>query len=298
MTATTPNIDRVLATERHGDGLFFTSVDVARVARPTPRLVRVTFTGDGLAWFGLPCANVAIRLFFPAAGEGVEVLAPQTAIPDVAMRLRTRARVYTARRFDPDRRELDVDFVLHGGGLAGSWAAEAAPGQRLVLSGPRAHAVPPGDATHLLAAADETALPALATVLAALPPDAIGDAFVSVADPGERQVLDHPAGVDVRWVERSAGATLDGAIRAWWATAPARGERPAAWLAGELAETRAVRELLVDSGAYDRTAIQSFPYWRRGSDATALDEDRAAAAVAAVQEGRDPGTVDDLDLVR
>lgn len=297
MTPATPSIDRVLTTKRHNDGLFFTTVDVVRVERPTPRLARITFTGEGLRRFHLPCANVAVRLFFPAGGERLDVLEPQDDIPTVAKRLRTRARVYTVRRFDADAPELDVDVVLHGGGLAGGWAEQAEPGQRLLLSGPRGHAVPAADVTHLLAAADESALPALATVLAALPGDVAGTAFVSVADPAERQQLEAPPGVDVRWVVRAAGASLIGAIGTWWSTAPDRGERPAAWLAGELFETRAVREWLLDVAGYPSDAIQSFPYWRRGSDATTLDEARAAAVVAAVEQQQDPTTVDDLDLI-
>ncbi|MFT3853177.1 MAG: siderophore-interacting protein [Ilumatobacteraceae bacterium] len=299
MTSETSSIDRVLATKAHNDGLFFTTVDVVRVERPTPRLARITFTGDGLRRFHLPCANVAVRLFFPADGERLDVLEPQSDIPPVAMRLRTRTRtrVYTVRRFDADALELDLDFVLHGDGLAGGWAEQAEPGWRLLLSGPRGHAVPPADATHVLAAADETALPALATVLAALPGGVTGTAFVSVADLAERQQLVAPPGMDVQWVDRSAGAALAGAIGTWWSAAPDRGERPVAWLAGELFETRAVREWLLDVAGYPKEAIQSFPYWRRGSDGTTLDEARAAAVVAAVEQQQDPTNVDDLDLV-
>ena len=40
-------------------------------------------------------------------------------------------RDYTVRFLRPERRELDIDFALHGHGPGATWAEHAAPGQRL-----------------------------------------------------------------------------------------------------------------------------------------------------------------------
>ena len=91
-------------------------------------------------------------------------------------------RTYTVRAVRPERAELDVDVVLHGvddghAGPAARWAAAAVPGDRIVLLGPdrpgsgRPWGVewaPPPAARTLLLAGDETAVPAVCTILESL----------------------------------------------------------------------------------------------------------------------------------
>src|SRR5690606_21164117 len=81
-----------------------------------------------------------------------------------------RLRTYTVRAWDPDALELTLDFVHHGDeGLAGPWAANARPGDELFMLGPGGGYAPdPGADWHLLAG-DESALPAIAASLEALP---------------------------------------------------------------------------------------------------------------------------------
>ncbi|GAA3150084.1 hypothetical protein GCM10020001_087120 [Nonomuraea salmonea] len=55
-----------------------------------------------------------------------------------------RLRTYTVRAWDPDALELTLDFVVHGDeGLAGPWAAQAAPGDELIMLGPGGAATRP-----------------------------------------------------------------------------------------------------------------------------------------------------------
>ncbi len=297
-SSATPNIDRVVDTPQHADGLYFTTVDVVGAVDLSPGMRRVTFGGAGLAEFHMPRANVAVRLFFPEGDRRLDVLTPQTNAPSAARQLRRRARVYTARTFDPTGPTITIDFVLHGDGLASGWAATARRGDRLILSGPRAHAVPPPDAEFVLFGADQTALPALEAILESLSPDTRGLAIVSAPGAVEQRHLDVPDGVAVRWIDSSAGERLADAVEVWWRSAPDLGESPAAWLAGELEETRAARDYLLDYVRISRDRVSSFPYWRRGSDATTLDEARAATAVRAREAGRDLASVDDFELVQ
>src|SRR6266568_4230449 len=71
-------------------------------------------------------------------------------------------RDYTPRRFDAVQRELDIEFALHGDGPAATWAAQAAPGQRVMIGGPRGSFIVPTDFDWHLLIGDETALPAVA----------------------------------------------------------------------------------------------------------------------------------------
>ena len=118
-------------------------------------------------------------------------------------------RTYTVRRVDADRREITIDFVVHGEhGVAGPWAASATPGQPAYLMGPSgAYAPDPAADWHLLAG-DEAGLPAISAALEALPDNAIGQVFIEVAGPDDEIELTAPAGVDVTWIYRGGRADL------------------------------------------------------------------------------------------
>lgn len=112
-------------------------------------------------------------------------------------------RTMTVRHVDAAAREIAVDIVLHGEhGVAGPWAAGAQRGQPIYLMGPGgAYAPDPAADWHLLAG-DESAIPAIAAALEALPPDAIGRAFIEVAGPDDEIGLTAPDAVEVNWVYR------------------------------------------------------------------------------------------------
>ena len=106
---------------------------------------------------------------------------------------------------------------------------------------------------------DESALPAVATVLAALPGGVPAVAYLEVADAAEEQEL--PGGATVHWVhrgDRPAGEPLADAVRA--AQLP---DGPGqAWLAGESACVRDLRRHLLDDRKLDRRAVYATGYWR------------------------------------
>src|SRR5436305_2580179 len=118
-------------------------------------------------------------------------------------------RTYTIRRADLDRREIAIDFVVHGEhGVAGPWAASATPGQPAYLTSPNGAYAPDPAADWHLFAGDEAAVPAIGAALEALPDNAIGKVFIEVAGPEEEIELSAPAGVKVRWIYRGGRADL------------------------------------------------------------------------------------------
>lgn len=133
------------------------------------------------------------------------------AIPEAA---RPLLRSFTLRRRRPGTRLVEIDFVLHGdSGPAAAWADRAAPGQRLGMVGPSALYAPTvpfaeaaAAADWVLLAGDETALPAIATLVAALPAGVRAVAFVEVADEAERQPLESGAELAVHWLTRCGRA--------------------------------------------------------------------------------------------
>ena len=154
-------------------------------------------------------------------------------------------RTYTPRRFDPAGRELDIDFVLHDrGGTASTWARRARPGDRIVVAAGRGRYLPDPTADWHLVAGDETALPAIATIVAALPAGTRGMVFVEVAGPDERLPLDSPADLHTTWLYRDGaapGEALERALRR--ADLPAGDGR--VFVAAEAAAVRRIRRHLL-----------------------------------------------------
>jgi len=237
-------------------------LQVRRSVRVTPRMVRVTLFGAQLAGFPGHGPDRRIKMFFPAPGQERPAL-PRASSggplwpPGVA---RPAIRTYTVRRFDPRAGELDVDFVLHHGeGPAAAWAQQAQPGAWVGVSDPGGRYEPDPAAEHHLVIGDETALPAVATVLAALPTGVVTQAVLEVADAAEEQDL--PGTAHVEWVHRGdapAGRPLAEAVRA----ARLPGGRGQAWLSGESACVRELRRHLIDERGFGRREVYATGYWR------------------------------------
>jgi NADPH-dependent ferric siderophore reductase len=237
-------------------------LQVRRSTRVTPRMVRVTLCGDELAGFGGDGPDRRIKMFFPVPGQDRPTVPRATSAGPVwpAGEARPAIRTYTVRRFDPTAGELDVDFVLHEGhGPAAAWARDARPGSWVGVSEPGGRYVPDVNADFHVVIGDETALPAVATVLEALPAGVPALAFLEVADGDEEQEL--PGTVVVSWVHRGAqeaGAPLAHAVRAA-AFPDGRGQ---AWLSGESACVRDLRKHLLDERGIERRLVYATGYWR------------------------------------
>jgi NADPH-dependent ferric siderophore reductase len=237
-------------------------LQVRRSERITPRMVRVTLTGDALAGFGGDGPDRRIKMFFPVPGQDRPAVPRATSGGPLwpAGEPRPTVRTYTVRRYDAAAGELDVDFVLHEGhGPAASWAREARPGAWVGVSEPGGRYVPDPAATFHLVIGDESALPAVATVLEAVPSDVPAVAYLEVADAAEEQPL--PGRATTHWVhraDRAPGGPLAEAVRA--AVLP---DGPGqAWLSGESACVRDLRRHLLDDRAFDRRAVYATGYWR------------------------------------
>lgn len=231
---------------------------VVRVTRLTPRMVRVTLGGEDLAGFSYAMPEDHVKLFFPRPGEELPVMptlgpdglqAPPPGSP------RPTFRDYTVRYWRPEALELDIDFVLHGHGPGGSWAADAAPGDRIGVLGPRGTYQNPLDFDWYLLGADETALPALGAWLERLPADVPVHAVAEVADPGERLELAR----EVEWHYRSAGGRLQDGIEKF--VAP-DGDGYV-WIAGEALGLKPIRRHVRGYGL-PAAHVEVDGYWRRG----------------------------------
>lgn len=239
-------------------------LQVARVESPTPHLVRVVLTGDALDGFVSAGFDDHCKLFFPAPGAERPVfpeLGPNGPIfPEGAAR--PVMRDYTPRHFDPVKRELTIDFVMHEAGPATDWARQARPGQYLGVGGPRGSFVVPDAFDWHLLIGDETALPAMARRLEELPSAKPVVIVVAVRDDSARLIFDTQTDLREVWCTDEPHALVQ-ALRAI--------ELPAGdgfiWAAGESSSMREVRAYLVGERGVQKDRIRAASYWRRGDAA-------------------------------
>jgi NADPH-dependent ferric siderophore reductase len=286
---------------------FFTTT-VREVRRLSPSFMRVTFTGDDLDRFADNGFDQRIKLIPPLPDHGHRHLPTgpdwYTEWRELPDERRNPIRTYTVRAVRPQAREVDVDMVLHGvHGPASRWAAEAGPGSAACLLGPNAdhdgaHGGidfrPPAHTECLLLGGDETAVPAISSILASLPAGATGEALLEVPAAEDMLDLRAPVGVRVTWLPRNGAAhgerlvpALRSAARRMLgdqAPAPAELEdvdvdtdilwevpEPVtdvssfyAWLAGEAAVIKQLRRHLVAECGVDRGSVAFMGYWRLG----------------------------------
>lgn len=181
-------------------------------------------------------------------------------------------RVYTIRAVDAERHELWIDVLQHpipGIKTPGAdFARDCVPGDRFSLLGPGGGGLPM--ASHILLAGDESALPAIARIIAEVPDNTYIQAIIEVQDAREKQPLPTAAELDVRWLYRNAYADGARAILAeeTKAAIAASGADTFVWVACEKEEARSVRSFL-KGRKHDRKKMYVAWYWERHSAQTA-----------------------------
>jgi NADPH-dependent ferric siderophore reductase len=240
---------------------------VVSTAWLTPTMVRVVLGGDGMASF-TPKEFTDQYIICQFVPDGAPYTVPfGNEIDDVAPELRPRARRYTVRSWDADRRYLTVDFVAHGdAGYAGPWAQRARPGDLLMFRGPGGDYRPDPDADWYLMAGDESALPAISASLEALSPSKSAVAVIVVDSPAHEVAVTSPAHLELIWIHREAASDPAVLLPDAVAALPWQDGRVDVFVHGEASEVRAVRRHLIAERGVDRTTASISPYWRRNHD--------------------------------
>lgn len=260
---------------------------VTAARRLTPGMARITLGGPDLA--GYPTTGVGdeyVRLFFPAEGES------EPELPTPAERggwsweeeqKPAPMRTYTIRSVDAEAGTVDIDFVVHDGGIAAAWALAARPGDVVGLTSPTGLYALPEDAKWQILVADAAGLPAAARLVAQTPPGVPTRVVLEVIDPHHRQPISlgdperDAAELTVEWVYAGNGHTpsrLDAVIRDLELP-----EEPGyLWFAGETGVMRAVRKNLRHQRKLPNGSYTTVGYWTHRAEELrqrweALDED-------------------------
>ncbi|MFB8178453.1 siderophore-interacting protein [Streptomyces sp. NPDC055966] len=263
------------------------TAQVVRTERLTPHMQRVVLGGEGLADFAADtCTDHYVKLLFGPAG----VTYPE---PFDLERIREEfpreqwpvTRTYTVRAFDPELRELTLDFVVHGDeGLAGPWAARVRPGETVRFMGPGGAYAPDPEADWHLLAGDESALPAIARALESLPAGSRAHVFVEVSGPEEEQKIDSDAAVV--WLHRGGRPVGEALVAAVRGLDFPEG-RLHAFVHGEAGFVKELRRLLRVEKQIPREDLSISGYWRLGHNEDGWQASKRDwnARIEAEQEG-------------
>jgi NADPH-dependent ferric siderophore reductase len=271
---------QVLDIGWNGDGAeasvpaYFREMRVVRAVDVTPHMRRVVLAGENLSRFAL--GGLHVRLIFPPQGR--EPIWPQLGgdgcpvWPEGEDAL--TARVYTLRDIDLEAGEVSIDILRHDDDATpGSrFAATARPGDRVGMTGPGGGAVPAARSMILLG--DETALPAIARILAALPAEATARAVIEVSGPEEEQVLPSAAAVRIEWLHRDASGARKLADVLETTDAAELQPDTFIWAGCEFEDFLRIRRRVRTEWKLSRDRHLVTAYWRRGA---AGDEARADA---------------------
>ena len=238
----------------------FRRVTVGRVDDLTPHLRRFTFVSDELEGLVIDEPAGSVRLLIPSPGSDELVMPKWTGneflLPDAR---RPLIRTFTPRYLRDG--EIDLDVVLHGDIGASGWAHGASVGDPAAISGPgRGYDIDP-DADPLFLFGDETAVPAIAQLLEAIPHETQVVVHVEVARPDARLDLPGHPNATITWHDlgdEPPGSTLLAAVEA-----AGIGERSRVWAAGEAAGVQRIRKHLATRDI-DRSRTTVRGYWKVG----------------------------------
>jgi NADPH-dependent ferric siderophore reductase len=235
------------------------------VSPVSPRLISVLVTGDDLDGFADAAPTSHLKVFLPAEGQDAPnlpaagpdgtVVTPDGPAPVV--------RTYTPRRYDPATRTLEIQFLLHGTGPASEWAQRVQPGDKLAVAGPGGRFSLEPAAGHWWLAADESAIPAVGTLLEALPETTAADVHIEVDGPDDEVEFTAPAKTTITWHHRHRPDAFGaGLLAAAHAASIPEGSR--VWVACEAAAMRDIRRYLLTSRLLPAASLVTRGYWRAG----------------------------------
>jgi NADPH-dependent ferric siderophore reductase len=205
-------------------------------------MVRVIIGGELNEW-GATIPGGHFKLFIPQ-GEGAAM------------------RTYTVRAYDPESARLTVDFAIHAGGPASSWAQTAKPGDAFQVSGQARPGYMPGESAEwTVFLADQSALPAVGAALELLPAGYRARALMEIPSETEKLELMSAADVEINWIIESdvpcqrlgeAAAALD--------LPDGDGE---VWVGCEADTMRQIRGQMLHERQLHPRALHTRAYWKR-----------------------------------
>jgi len=208
--------EHVASHHRSGSGVVrvpypicIRTAPVVRRTQVTPNIVRITVGGPGLEGFHSYQADDHVRLVFPDPDGTLRLPVPNEGLTLDWPRPFPLSRKYTVRRYDADAQELDLDVVVHEGGVGSAWASSVRVGDDVAIAGPPGAKAFAHNYEHYVFAVDTTALPATARWLEESPADVSAHLVIETDDAADHAYpLASREGVSVTWLVREGTRSL------------------------------------------------------------------------------------------
>jgi NADPH-dependent ferric siderophore reductase len=225
-------------------------IAVDAVERLARRVVRISFTGMTLIDSVLPACFLSLTFSDPArSGEGER-------------RGRSDRRTFTPRAMSAIDNTLTVDFVLHGEGPASTWAESARRGDT-IWAGPTKggyHTPPAG--SHLVLVGDDTAIPAIGTIIEALDPTVRAVVVLEVIDRDDEREVTALREIDPMWLHRGDDPAQTGMLTVNLLAGLAVPDDSFWWIGGERQAILSMRDLLLDDRSVPKERLDLNAHWR------------------------------------
>lgn len=242
---------------------------VIKKSRLSPHLVRITLGGlTGYATTGIPDEYVRVLI----APHGAPLVLPEISddwvvtFPDGAVEPEQRVYTVSDHRIDDGAVELDLDVVVHDGGIGATWAQDCVIGNEVGLIEPHGLYAAPVDVGWQLLVSDLTGVPALARILRGLAPGQRVEATVVVTDAADEIPLTSPADVSVTWTVVDTENDITGALAAAVTDRALPETDRYVWLAGEARASRSVRRHLRRELGWPQSDFYTCGYWQIDAD--------------------------------
>jgi len=217
----------------------------------TPRTRRITFEGPIVIDTSHPASYLS--LYFSDPGSDWQDSNGAPAPPK---------RTYTPRYLHPECDSMTIDFVLHGEGRATQWALTARAGDVIWAGHVTGGYEIPDDLSHLVLVGDDTAIPAIGTVVEAIPEGTRTTMIIEVIDEDDERDPSDVVPCDPIWLHRGTDVTDVGDQMLNLVRSITVPQSAYWWLAGEREAILAVRDHLVTTRHVPRDRIAAAAYWR------------------------------------
>ena len=215
---------------------------------------RISFFRSDIADFPSDIASGYIKFFFNTDGS------PSANISDLK---RAVKRAYTIREIRLKDCEIDLDFVVHlDAGPASKWARKVTLGEEIYGAGPGPKKLANDLSDWYVFLGDMSSLPAIAVNLKKLRRNANGFAFIQITSVDDKQVLNKPQGISLRWIVNSDPKLTSELLMNNLRDLPLFNGQPYLWVAGEFDLMCAARKYLKKSRIFKKRYSYISSYWK------------------------------------
>lgn len=240
----------------------------------TPHFIRVVFDirEDQLPLLSEVTSGSNNKIFIPP--KGVRLIYFPERGREINSELVATVRTYTNRSIDLEKRELTIDFVVHGeNGPASAWAINAQAGDCLGIGMKQSHKpLLPISESYLLVG-DATAVPVISAILEQLAVGITAKVFLEVTEKSDELMLCSAAFVDVMWLhnkEPEKGSLLSSCIKQFQIDNPAQNN--CVYIAAEYSTVKDLKAFFRVQLGWDPDFISTTAYWKSGASEEATVE--------------------------